>query len=138
MPLMLPVPRASRVTLTLDLPSVIQSVAVWRVAESASGPVNASAPAAAVVVFRNSRREWRDMGHLVWADKAMVIRKKSNRYSEVAASVSSRHGSQQSGMYVGIAYNFRQDDRCDWESVMCPIFFLFLIHLRRLVKVFSV
>src|SRR6187549_2842259 len=61
---MLPVPKASRVTLTLDLPRVTQSVADWREAASELVPVRASAPAAAVVVFKNSRRERRDIGHL--------------------------------------------------------------------------
>ena len=43
---MLPVPKASRVTLTSDLPSVTQSVAVWRSACKGSVPALAIAPAA--------------------------------------------------------------------------------------------
>src|SRR5215470_11906871 len=63
-PPMLPVPKARRVTLMLDLPRVTQSVAVCFTAGSGSFAVSATAPAAAVVL-RNSRREWRDMRHLV-------------------------------------------------------------------------
>src|SRR5262245_14728581 len=78
-PPILPVPKASRVTLTFDLPSVTQSVADWLPTASERGPVSASAPAAAVVVFRNWRREWRDIGHLeLGADQKMVVRRWRN------------------------------------------------------------
>jgi len=54
---MVPVPKASRVTLTPDFPSVTQSVAVSRAALSHKLAVPAGA-AAASPVFRKSRLEY--------------------------------------------------------------------------------
>jgi hypothetical protein len=51
------VPKARRVTFTLDLPKVTQSVALGRAAISGMLPALATA-AAASPDFRNSRREW--------------------------------------------------------------------------------
>jgi hypothetical protein len=53
---MLPVPKASLVTLTLDRPSVTQSVADLRAAPSAIEPLPARAPATRLV-FKKSRLE---------------------------------------------------------------------------------
>src|ERR1035441_7710780 len=55
-PLTDPVPKASRVTLTPDLPSVTQSVAVPRAARKGRPPVPASTPAANPV-FKKLRLE---------------------------------------------------------------------------------
>src|ERR1039457_6280273 len=55
-PLMLPVPNASRVTLTPDFPSVAQPAAVPRAARKGSLPVPASTPAASPV-FKKLRLE---------------------------------------------------------------------------------
>src|SRR5207247_1369179 len=55
-PLNVPVPNASRVTLTPDFPSVTQSVAVPRAARSGRLPVPASTPAASPV-FKKLRLE---------------------------------------------------------------------------------
>src|ERR1700683_2318358 len=57
-PLLVPVPRARRVTFTPDFPNVTQSVAEPRSAKTGRAPAPASAPVAALV-FRNSRLEIR-------------------------------------------------------------------------------
>src|SRR5580692_4279615 len=56
-PLLLPVPKASRVTLMFDLPSVTRSVALGLAACSGNEPTLATAAPAAMLVFKNSRRE---------------------------------------------------------------------------------
>ena len=57
-PLVVPVPKASRVTFTFDLPSVTQSVAVRLVGvASTSPPVAPDSTEAATLDFKKSRRE---------------------------------------------------------------------------------
>src|SRR5450759_660628 len=65
-PLTDPVPKASRVTLTPDLPSVTQSVAVPRAARNGRPPVPASTPAASPV-FKKLRLEQSGIIALQWA-----------------------------------------------------------------------